>query len=77
MIIYARSRHVVILLYSAILLSCKMVTKTSAERNFIRMSFTDRCQIWLLMLSKFKRSNQLLLPLKSSENQRYFKGYKS
>ena len=37
--------------------------------------FRDRSEILPLMLSKFKRINQLLLPLKSLENRRFQEEY--
>ena len=37
---------------------------------------TDRCQIRFLILNKFKRIDQLILPLKSSENIWFFDSFR-
>ena len=42
-------------------------TNESCNMSYYR----DRLQISLLILSEFKRVNQILLPVKSSENRRF------
>ena len=43
-------------------------------QSLIKISFRDDCQNMLLTLSKFKQINYHLLPLKSTENQRFSEG---